>query len=168
MHPDPGHVAGIYLADAGGLPVRSVAQIEAVAGQGLQGDRYLTGRGEWSYDVRLRNDVTLIATEELEAVVSAGGPDLRGGLSRRNLETLGLDLPALIGRHFRIGTALLYGDRPCDPCPYLDSLVGGPARAALRGGGGLRATVMASGTLAVGDAITTSIRPGPRDSASAS
>jgi MOSC domain-containing protein YiiM len=148
-----GTVTGVFLADAGGRPMRSVTQAEAVPGQGLLGDRYQSGLGEWSYDARLCNDVTLIATEVLAAIVAEGGPELRDGLHRRNVETAGIDLMSLVGRRFRVGAVELRGDRACDPCRYLDGVVGVSAMAALRDRGGLRATVLGAGVLRVGDPV---------------
>jgi MOSC domain-containing protein YiiM len=125
----------------------------AVAGQGLLGDRYQTGTGEWSYDPRLYDDVTLIAVEALTAARLEQDVHLAAGASRRNLETRGVDLDALIGRLFRVGEVVLYGERPCEPCRYLDRVTGQAARAALQGRGGLRATVVNGGQLRVGDVV---------------
>lgn len=146
--------SGLFVADAGGQPMRSVAQADALLEQGLFGDRYQTGQGEWSYDARLCNDLTLIATETLEGILAEGGPNLLGGLHRRNVETTGIDLMSLVGKRFRVGAVELRGDRPCDPCRYLDRVTGVEAMAALRRRGGLRATVLGAGTLHVGDQIT--------------
>jgi hypothetical protein len=44
----PAVVEAIYVAATGGAPMRPVERIEAVAGEGLAGDRYPTGRGYWS------------------------------------------------------------------------------------------------------------------------
>ncbi len=150
---DVGRLVGIYVTGAGGEPMRSLATAEVAVGQGLVGDRYAMGTGEWSYDARLCNDVTLMASEVLEDVLTDRGIDLRGGLSRRNLETSGVDLDALVGKRFWIGEVELRGDRPCDPCRYLDGVTGVPAMAALSGRGGLRATVLRGGQLHVGDAV---------------
>ncbi len=146
-------VTGIYVADAGGLPVSSLSEVAVAVGRGLAGDRYATGKGEWSYDARLCNDVTLIATEALEEVLDEGGPDLRAGRHRRNLETVGVDVLSLVGKRFRIGAVELRGDRPCHPCRYLDGVTGSPAMAALTDRGGLRATVLVGGTLRLGDLL---------------
>lgn len=150
-----GRVAGIYLAGAAGEPMHSVAAAVALAGRGLEGDRYCNDTGHWSFDRRLVEDVTLIAVEALAEAEAEHGVRLADGASRRNLETLDVDLDALIGRTFRIGDVLLRGDRPCDPCRYLDGLTGQPAKAALSGRGGLRATVLRGGSLRVGDEVTT-------------
>lgn len=146
-------VVGIYLADAGGRPMRSVRAVEAVAGQGLRGDRYQTGTGEWSYDPRLYDDVTLIAAEVLAAADVEQGIRLDAGGSRRNVETRGVDLDALVGRRFRVGEVELRGERPCEPCRYLDRVTGQSAKAALQGRGGLRASVIRGGVLQVGDVV---------------
>ncbi len=148
-----GRVVGVYLAEAGGRPMRSVQTAVAVAGQGLVGDRYQTGTGQWCYDRRLYDDVTLIAVEALDAASAEHGVHLQGGVARRNLQTRGVDLQALVGRHFHLGEVMLRGNRPCEPCRYLDRLTGQPAKAALAGRGGLRATVITGGVLRVGDRV---------------
>jgi MOSC domain-containing protein YiiM len=130
-----------------------------MAGQGLLGDRYQTGVGEWSYDPRLYDDVTLIAVEALAAARVERGVMLEAGASRRNLETRDVDLDALIGRLFRVGEVVLQGERPCEPCRYLDRITGQEAKAALQGRGGLRATVVTGGQLRVGDRVVVE----PRD-----
>jgi MOSC domain-containing protein YiiM len=148
-----GLVVGVYLAGAGGLAMRPVQAAVAVAGQGLVGDRYQTGTGEWCYDRRLYDDVTLIATEALDAADAEHGVHLQGGAARRNLETRGVDLQALVSRHFHIGEVVLHGNRPCEPCRYLDQVTGQPAKATLNGRGGLRASVITGGALRVGDSV---------------
>ncbi len=148
-----GLVVGVYLAEAGGVAMRSVQSAVAVAGQGLVGDRYQTGTGQWCYDRRLYDDVTLIATEALAAAGAEHGVRLQGGAARRNVETCGVDLQALVGRTFQIGEVVLRGNRACEPCRYLDRVTGQPAKAALNGRGGLRATVVTGGQLGVGDSV---------------
>jgi len=143
----------VYLAVAGGLAMRPVQAAVAVAGQGLVGDRYQTGTGEWCYDRRLYDDVTLIAVEALDAAGAENGVHLQRGAARRNLETRAVDLQALVGRHFHIGEVVLHGNRPCEPCRYLDRVTGQPAKAALRGRGGLRASVITGGAVRVGDSV---------------
>ncbi len=148
-----GQVVGVYLAEAAGLAMRPVRSAVAVAGQGLVGDRYQTGTGQWCYDRRLYDDVTLIAVEALDAAEAQHGVRLQAGGARRNVETRGVDLQALIGRTFQIGEVVLSGNRVCEPCRYLDRVTGQPAKAALAGRGGLRATVVVGGALRVGDRV---------------
>ena len=144
---------GVYLAGAAGVAMRPVQSAVAVAGQGLVGDRYQTGTGQWCYDRRLYDDVTLIAAEALDAAGAEHGVHLQGGAARRNLETRGVDLQALVGRTFGIGEVVLRGNRACEPCRYLDQVTGQPAKAALNGRGGLRASVITGGAVRVGDPV---------------
>ena len=133
--------------------MQAVESAVAVVGQGLLGDRYQTGAGAWSYDPRLYDDVALIAVEALAAARAERGVELQAGASRRNLETSGVDLDALIGRLFRVGEVVLRGERRCEPCRYLDRVTGQAAKAALRGRGGLRATIVTGGRLRAGSPV---------------
>jgi len=146
-------VVWVYLAESAGLPMRSVASAVAAVGQGLLEDRYQTGRGEWCYHQRLFDDVTLIGVEALDAARKEHGVQLAAGTARRNVEVRGVDLAALVGCRFRAVEVVLRGERPCEPCRYLDRVTGQAARAALEGRGGLRATVLSGGRLNVGDSI---------------
>ena len=49
---------------------------------------------------------------------------LTPGDTRRNLVTTGVDLPALVGRWFAVGDALLFGMKRCPPCTHLERLTG--------------------------------------------
>jgi MOSC domain-containing protein YiiM len=50
--------------------------------------------------------------------------DLSSGDTRRNLVIVGADLPALLGRWFAVGDALLFGMKRCPPCAQLERLTG--------------------------------------------
>jgi MOSC domain-containing protein YiiM len=65
-----------------------------------------------------------------------------------------LDLDALVGRRFRIGELELIGRRRCEPCAHLQRLTRPGVLRALIHRGGLRADLLSTGTLRVGDAIT--------------
>ena len=78
----PAALEAIYLAPAAGRPMQSVAGA-TLGRQGLEGDRYLTGRGYYSpFDVC---EVTLVAGEALDAIRSGRGIDLSDGRHRRNV-----------------------------------------------------------------------------------
>jgi MOSC domain-containing protein YiiM len=148
----PGHLVGIYTATEGGKPMDSVTEVRAIAGIGLEGDRYATQTGEFSDREGAGRQVTLIAREAI-AAANAQVP-LGEAETRRNLVTEGVDLDALIGRQFTIGDAVLVGVRDCPPCSYLQELTRPGVLLALRGAGGLRADVVREGTLHVGDTIS--------------
>jgi MOSC domain-containing protein YiiM len=148
-----GRLVGIYTATEGGQPMDSLAEVRAIAGVGLEGDRYATQTGEFSDREGGGRQVTLIAREAIAAAneqVAIGE-----GETRRNLVTEGVDLDALIGKQFTVGDAVLVGVRDCPPCSYLQEITRPGVLRALHGAGGLRADVVRDGTLHVGDPITT-------------
>ncbi|MGZ6674457.1 MAG: hypothetical protein ACXVFM_19130, partial [Solirubrobacteraceae bacterium] len=61
-----GTVAAIVLAPAAEAPLRSVERAQAIAGRGLQGDRYADGAGTFSPGGGRGHDLTLVAAEVLE------------------------------------------------------------------------------------------------------
>ncbi|MDQ2858218.1 MAG: MOSC domain-containing protein [Candidatus Eremiobacteraeota bacterium] len=128
--------------------------LRVVAGYGIEGDRYATGLGHWSYAPRFTSHITFIETETIERVAASSGAPFSASESRRNVVTRDVRLLELIGRSFAIGSAVFEGERSCEPCTYLDGLLGKAVRRHLAvDGGGLRARVVASGELRVGAAI---------------
>jgi MOSC domain-containing protein YiiM len=153
-----GTVLGIYTAPAAGAPMVSRERVPVVAGRGLAGDRYFDGRGYYSQVTPLTGRrLTLIAAEALAALAAETGIVLGADECRRNLVTRGIDLDALIGKRFRVGTIECYGERPCPPCGYLEQLTGlkGVNRG-LTARGGIRAEILLDGELAVGDVVALS------------
>lgn len=133
----------------------SVAAAVAVAGRGLEGDRYHEGVGTFTNwrGITAGQALTLVEAEALEAAGAELGLDVTGAMARRNLVTRGVSLDALVGRRFRIGELECFGDRPCDPCRHLERLTAPGLLAALSGRGGLRADLLGSGTVHVGDTV---------------
>jgi MOSC domain-containing protein YiiM len=157
-----GRVASIAIARAAGAPLEALAEVRAVPGRGLEGDRYFLGTGHYSGRPSPGGrEVSLIEMETLEAL-SSGIEDASGrtlGIklsaaeSRRNIATLGVPLNHLVGREFWVGTVLLRGTRLCEPCKYLDGLTQPGVMGALVHRGGLRAQIVTEGVLRVGDPI---------------
>jgi MOSC domain-containing protein YiiM len=148
-----GTLEAIHLiAIRGGDPV-AVASVRAVAGMGLEGDRYFGDpRGPRVVPAEQR-EVTLIEAEALEALARDHGLALAPGDSRRNLVTRGVPLNHLIGRAFAVGDAVLVGQSPCDPCTRLARHTSRPVMKALVNRGGLRARIVTGAILHVGDVI---------------
>jgi MOSC domain-containing protein YiiM len=121
--------------------------VQLVPGVGIPNDRYAAGQGHWSDPRWPDQQVTLVEAELCESL----GLPLDG--LRRNIVTRGAALESLIGLEFRLGSALLRGVRPCDPCRYIETLTRGGLFNELSGRGGLRAAVIEPGTVAIGDAI---------------
>lgn len=148
-------VHSIWIAPAAGSPLVSMDSAALEAGRGIVGDRYHSGDGSFSRWPGAGRAITLIAGESIQAVRDHHGMHIGEGRSRRNIITTGIDTDDLLGRHFRIGTALLRGIRSCQPCRHLERLLFPGAFEAMRGRGGIRADILESGTIAPGDAIRT-------------
>ena len=85
-----GTLEAIFIAPRLRAPTERVGEVRALAGRGLEGDRYCAPRpGErrpGSVEVR---EVTLIEAEAVEAYARETGTPLEAGQSRRNLVTRG-------------------------------------------------------------------------------
>ena len=151
-----GRVEAIHIADGKGRALRAVDRVEAVAGIGLSGDRYAMGTGTFSRPAERRGsgrDLTLIEAEELDALALDFGIELAPGETRRNVTTRGIRLNDLVGKRFQVGDTVCEGIRLCEPCTYLEGLTGKPIREPLRHRAGLRADILESGSMGVGDEI---------------
>ena len=126
------------------LPV--VVDAVEVTHTGLIGDHYSGRNG--------KRAVTLIQAEHLQAVAALSGHRaVDPALLRRNIVVRGINLVALKGRRFRIGGAVLEGTGACDPCSRMEENLGLGGLNAMRGHGGLNASVVEPGRIAVGDAV---------------
>ena len=148
----PGRVEAIHIAPVSGARMVPLHRVRATPGIGLQGDRYALRVGYYSQDRRVSRDLTLIEAEVIDDL-RTGGIDLSPGETRRNVTTRGVALNDLVGRRFRIGQIECLGTRLCEPCAYLQGLVGMPVLAPLVHRGGLRADILVDGEIAVGDSI---------------
>jgi MOSC domain-containing protein YiiM len=129
-----------------------VAEARAVAGRGLEGDRYHDGTGTY-FKPKPDCHLTLIETEALEALERDYQLVLPAQQSRRNLLTRGVALNHLTDTNFRVGEVELRGHGLCEPCKHLEKVAGQPVRAGLVHRGGLRAEVVRGGMISEGDAI---------------
>ncbi|HEY5626017.1 MAG TPA: MOSC domain-containing protein, partial [Dehalococcoidia bacterium] len=131
-----------------------VDSVRAEPGRGLEGDRYHAQKGTYSGDGRSGREVTLIASEAIEALDAEFGIKLGPGQSRRNVTTRGIDLNDFVDRELRVGEVLLRGTRLCEPCQNLEDYVGQPnVIKALVHRGGLRCDIVSGGTIRVGDDV---------------
>jgi MOSC domain-containing protein YiiM len=150
-----GRVEAIHIASGAAASMQPLTEVEAVAGVGLSGDRYATRTGFYSErptDPGAR-EVTLFEAEVLDALRAEEGVDLEASDHRRNVTVRGVRLADLLGQRFRIGDVLLEGVKDCPPCEHLEGLLGKPVLRLLLNRGGLRARIVETGTLRVGDAV---------------
>jgi MOSC domain-containing protein YiiM len=148
-----GKVIAIQIAPEGAAALVSREQVNAVAGQGLEGDRYFSRTGTYSKKHKPSREATFIEAEALEALGHDYGLELSSLESRRNITTRGVALNHLVGKSFRVGGAVFKGLELCEPCGHLEQLTGRPVRAGLIHRGGLRAAILESGLIEVGDGI---------------
>jgi hypothetical protein len=142
-----GTVEALALAPRAEAPMALVEAAAALAGRGLEGDRYADGAGTFSNPHSDGHDLTLI---EGEVVDELGLPPAE---ARRNVVTRGVDLNALVGRLFRVGEAECVGRRLCEPCAHLQRLTHPGILRDLVHRGGLRADILEGGAIRVGDAV---------------
>jgi MOSC domain-containing protein YiiM len=145
-----GSVEAIYLGPTPREIPREVERARAVAGQGLDGDRYFRGEGTFYEPGKPGQDLTLIEAEALEGLERDTGIELARGEARRNVVTRGVALNDLVGRRFRVGEVECLGQRLCDPCSHLERSTSAGVLGGLANRGGLRADIVRGGWIAVG------------------
>ncbi|MFQ5907610.1 MAG: MOSC domain-containing protein [Thermoplasmata archaeon] len=148
-----GEIVSIHVAPEAEAKMRSLSEVRAVAGRGLEGDRYFHKKGFYSQRQDPDRQLTLIEREALDALERDYDTDLDPGDARRNLVTRGVPLNHFVGRIFRVGKVQLRGLRLCEPCRHLAGLVHKDVVPGLVHRGGLRAEILTTGILRVGDVL---------------
>lgn len=148
-----GHVESIHIAPTAKSPMQEVAEVHAVPGVGLEGDRYALKQGTF-FKPESDFELTLIEAEAVEAAQLEYGLKLVPGASRRNLVTRGVSLNSLVGREFQIGNVRVRGIRLCEPCNHLQALTGQPVIQTLLHRAGLRAQILTEGPIRTGDVVS--------------
>ena len=144
-----GRVEAIFLtAEHGELPA-PVDRVRARAGRGLEGNRYYWDDGA----APPGRAVTLIASEAVEAVASEGVVSIEPAATRRNVLTRGIDVNALVGKRFRIGSVECEGVELCEPCQTLEAMTQPGVIKAFVHRAGLNADILTDGEISVGDAV---------------
>jgi len=148
-----GQVVAIQITSNAGEKMVSVDEVKAIAGKGLEGDRYLSGKGKFSDQPGLARQLTLIELESIEALRREKTIELSPLESRRNIVTRGVPLNHLVDKRFRLGQVTARGVKLCEPCDYLEEVTQKKIIGALTHRGGLRAEILEGGIIKVGDKI---------------
>ncbi len=153
-----GSVVSINIADQEGAEVRSLEEAELIVGRGIVGDRYFVDDQS-----EPEQQVTLIAVEEIERFNESNKLAVKAAQVRRNIVTKGVALNDLVGVEFKVGAVTLEGLELCEPCKYvaeglvkhnsITKLSVPEIVAALVHRAGLRARIIAGGTVRPGDLI---------------
>jgi len=150
-----GTVESIHIASTAQGPTQALAQVAAIPGAGLAGDRYALKLGTF-FKPKPDFELTLIEAEAIEALRRDYHVELAVGEARRNIVTRNVPLNHLVGKEFAIGDVRIRGIRLCEPCDHLQKLTGKSVIKGLLHRGGLRAQILTPGTISVGDNITIS------------
>jgi MOSC domain-containing protein YiiM len=143
-----GRVEGIFISPRKGLLPEPVESVRALAGRGLEGNRYFFER-----DAPPGVALTLIAAEAVEALEREHGISIEPRESRRNVVTRGIDVNELVGKRFRIGGVECRGVELCHPCTTLQAMTQTGIIKGLANRGGLNVDILSDGEISVGDAV---------------
>src|SRR5208337_2733005 len=149
-----GQVVAIQITSRAGEKMVSVQEARAIAGKGLEGDRYLSQIGKFSDKPGPARQLTLIEIESLEALQRDNSVTLSPLESRRNIVTRGVPLNHLVDRKFRLGEVVARGVRLCEPCEYLEEITRKKVIGGLTHRGGLRAEILEGGIVRIGDEVS--------------
>ena len=158
-----GTLDAIYLRPARGAACISAQQVLAVAQKGLVGDRtYNTALQSLlgSNPLGSKRQVTLIQAEHIAVISALIGKPVDAAWLKRNLVVSGINLLAAKSlfkdqiMQLTIGEVVLEITGPCEPCSKMEITLGHGGYNAMRGHGGVTASVIKGGELNVGDVIT--------------
>jgi MOSC domain-containing protein YiiM len=135
-------VVAIHLGAEESGPLTEVDSAVAVAGKGLEGDRYFFSEGAGP-----GRALTLVEAENVDSA------SLELGATRRQLTTRGVHLNDLVGKRFRVGEVECYGVELCEPCSHLESLTRPGIVVELAHKAGINADILSDGTISVGDEV---------------
>ena len=106
-----------------------VAEVNCVAGRGIEGDRF------FDYKPDYKGQITFFAGEVFDEICGQLGLAGRSpAVLRRNVITRGVDLTVFYEREFEVQGVRFLGMGECKPCYWMDRALGAGAR--LRADGG--------------------------------
>ncbi|TDF39327.1 MOSC domain-containing protein [Alteromonadaceae bacterium M269] len=129
-------------------PLKQLEYCDIASGGGLVGDHF-------SGSAKSKRQVTLIQKEHFPAIAGCLGlNEVIPEQLRRNLVVSGVNLLAFKNRQFRVGDAVLEMTGLCHPCSRMEEILGPGGYNAVRGHGGITASVVKEGRIEVGDSVT--------------
>jgi MOSC domain-containing protein YiiM len=151
-------IEAIFVSKKSRQTLQQASAVQVVFGCGITGDRHFkkaTKKGQ---------NITLIEAEAVDEYNALLDQSISPQQTRRNIITRGIDLNALVGVEFSIGTAQFRGVELCQPCNVLGRLLENQQVSksqvihAFLGSGGLRADVIGSGILEIGMPIISNLK----------
>lgn len=150
-----GQVTHIFISPNEGEQMQELQTVKAIEQLGLEGDRYAGERGAWSKSKRkVIRQVSLIEQEAIDRANASLQIHFLPGETRRNIVVSDFPLNGLIGKEFMVGNVRMRGVELCDPCQRPSKLAGKSGfEESFAGYGGLRAEILTTGQISVGDTI---------------
>ena len=141
-------VIRLGIAKNNNQKIQEVERIELLSGKGVVGDRHFDENND------VRNQVTLIESENIDYYNNKFKTDYSYIDFRRNVVTKGIQLNNLVGKKLLIGNVKVQGHDLCRPCKHLEETLKGKdvIKEFLRRGG-LRCEILNSGIITIGDEI---------------
>ena len=151
----PGRVASLHLhPPEPGAPLHAVEAIEVAEAKGIVDEPRYFGRRSRDTGQPSRRQVSLIEREQIaEHAAALGLQSIPPGAVRSNIEALGLNLVALVGREIEIGDAVLFLYAPRDPCAKMDAICQGLRELMMNNRQGVLAEIRRPGKIRVGDFV---------------
>ena len=141
-------VVNICITSESGKKMESINSIKVIANKGIVNDRYFKENNDKN------NQITLIESENVEYYNKISGTNLIPTDFRRNVITKGISLNKLVGKEILIGEVRLKIHDLCEPCRYLQELLGEKNLVKkLLNRGGLRCELLTNGNINVNDPI---------------
>src|SRR6056300_1161644 len=143
-----GKIEAINISNISEANTFYVNQAYLEKGKGIVNDRYYENFKE------KKEQVTLISLEEINAFNNQVNQNIEPKDFRRNIIVSGIDLNKLIDKQIKINQVTLKIHEICQPCKYLQDRLKLPSLVKLLvNKSGVRAEILSSGSLSVGDAI---------------
>ena len=141
-------VVNICITSESGKKMESMDSIKVIANKGIVNDRYFKENND-------KNDqITLIESENVDYYNKISGTNFIPTDFRRNVITKGISLNKLVGKEILIGDVRLKIHDLCEPCRYLQELLGEKNLVKkLLNRGGLRCELLTNGNINVNDPI---------------
>ena len=143
-----GKIEAINISNISEANTFYVNQAYLEKGKGIVNDRYYENFKE------KKEQVTLISLEEINAFNNQINQNIEPKDFRRNIIVSGTDLNKLIDKQIKINQVILKIHEICQPCKYLQDRLKLPSLVKLLvNKSGVRAEIIKSGNLSVGDTI---------------
>ncbi len=152
---EAGKVVEIFIGPEFSGPMASVDAVKAVAGKGLEGDRYY--RPEEAPSSHPDEEITLIESESIAAAQAETDVVFGPEDTRRNIVTSGVRLDGLVGKNLSVGEVVVEAIELNPACAYLVKITGKRFLKQLVHRGGIRGRIVSTGTIRRGDSIETSV-----------